>query len=162
MDYLELRFAEILQYKVEKRIYFELIATSTSRDELGKLSGQRGQGRVKSTGKPDFGLFEIKLQLLTLKKEHNQFGIKFPTAYITGIIKVLYLRYLNLKLQGPKLEKCRSYRTKRFINYKDALRPILTLGSIVRLLARLPGYACLYLLQTLAILQFKIKNTSFP
>ena len=26
---------------------------STSRDELGKLSGQRGQGRVKSTGKTD-------------------------------------------------------------------------------------------------------------
>ena len=48
MDYLELRFAEILQYKVEKRIHFELIATSTSRDELGKLSGQRGQGRVSN------------------------------------------------------------------------------------------------------------------
>ena len=46
-------------------------------------------------------------------KEHNQFGIKFPTAYITGIIKVLYLRCLNLKLQGPKLEKCRSYRIVR-------------------------------------------------
>ena len=60
MDYLELRFTEILQYKVEKRIHFELIATSTSRDEPGKLSGQRGQGHVKSTGKPDFGLFEIK------------------------------------------------------------------------------------------------------
>ena len=40
MDYLELRFTEIMQYKVEKRIHFELIATSTSRDELGKLSGQ--------------------------------------------------------------------------------------------------------------------------
>ena len=65
MDNLELCFAEILQYKVEKQIYFELIATSTSRDELGRLSGQRGQGYVKSTGKPDFGLFEIKLQLLT-------------------------------------------------------------------------------------------------
>ena len=64
MDYLELRFAEILQYKVEKRIHFELIAASMSRDELGKLSGQR----VKSTGKPDFGLFEIKLQLLTPKR----------------------------------------------------------------------------------------------
>ena len=58
MDYLEIRFSEILQYKVEKRIHFELIAMSTSRDELGKLSGQRGQERVKSTGKPDFGLFE--------------------------------------------------------------------------------------------------------
>ena len=69
MDYLELRFTEIMQYKVEKRIHFELIATSTSRDELGKLSGQRGQGRVKSTGKPDFGWFEIKLQLLTLKRK---------------------------------------------------------------------------------------------
>ena len=29
MDYLELRFTDILQYKVEKRIHFELIATST-------------------------------------------------------------------------------------------------------------------------------------
>ena len=28
-----------------------------------------------------------------------------------------------LILQGPKLEKCRSYRTKRYINYSDALRP---------------------------------------
>ena len=51
MDYLELRFSEIMQYKVEKRIYFDLIPTSTSRDELGKLSDQRGQGRVKSTEK---------------------------------------------------------------------------------------------------------------
>ena len=68
MDYLELRFTEIMQYKVEKRIHFELIATSMSRDELGKLSGQRIQGRVKSTGKPDFGWFEIKLQLLTPKR----------------------------------------------------------------------------------------------
>ena len=110
-----LRFTEILQYKVEKRIHFELIATSTSRDELGKLSGQRGQGRVKSTGKPDFGLFEIKLQLLTPKRSIYQFRIKFPTAYITGIMKVLYLRCLILKLQDPKLEKCRSYRTKRSI-----------------------------------------------
>ena len=42
MDYLELRFTEILQYKVEKRIHFELIAMSRSRDELGKLSGQHG------------------------------------------------------------------------------------------------------------------------
>ena len=30
--------SEIMQYKVEKWIYFELIPTSTSRDELGKLS----------------------------------------------------------------------------------------------------------------------------
>ena len=43
MDYLELHFSEKMQYKVEKRIYFELIATSTRRDELGKLSGQHGQ-----------------------------------------------------------------------------------------------------------------------
>ena len=63
MDYLELLFSEIMQYKVEKRIDFELIATSTSRDELGKLSGQRGQGHVKSTEKTDYGLLEIKLQL---------------------------------------------------------------------------------------------------
>ena len=65
MDYLELRFSEIMQYKVEKRIHFELTPTSTSRDELGKLSGQRGQGRVKSKVKTDLGLLEIKLQLLT-------------------------------------------------------------------------------------------------
>ena len=64
MDNLELRFNEIMQFKVEKRIHFELIPTSTSRHELGKLSGQRGQGRVKSTGKTDLGLIEIKLQLL--------------------------------------------------------------------------------------------------
>ena len=57
-----------MQYKVEKRINFELIPTSTSRDELGKPSGQRGQGRVKSTGKTDLGLIEIKLQLLTPKR----------------------------------------------------------------------------------------------
>ena len=55
MDYLEVRFSEIMKYKVEKRIHFQLIPTSTSRDELGKLSGQRGQGRVKSTGKTDLG-----------------------------------------------------------------------------------------------------------
>ena len=36
------------------------------RDVLDKLSGQRGQGHVKSTGKTYFtGLLEIKLQLLT-------------------------------------------------------------------------------------------------
>ena len=51
MGYLELRFSQIMQYKGEKRIYFELIPTSTCRDELGKLSDQRGQGRVKSTKK---------------------------------------------------------------------------------------------------------------
>ena len=68
MDYLELRFSEIMQYKVKKRIHLELIATSTSRDELGKLSGQRGQGRVKSTEKTDLGLLEIKLQLLTPRR----------------------------------------------------------------------------------------------
>ena len=43
MDYFELHFSEIMQHKVEKRIHFELIPTSTGRDELGKLSGQRGQ-----------------------------------------------------------------------------------------------------------------------
>ena len=53
MDYMELRFSQIMQYKVEKRIYFKLIPTSTSRDELDKLSGQRGQGHVKSTEKTD-------------------------------------------------------------------------------------------------------------
>ena len=61
VDYLEVRFNEIMKYKVEKRIHFELIPTSTSRDEIGELSGQRGQGRVKSTGKTDLGLIEIKL-----------------------------------------------------------------------------------------------------
>ena len=39
MDYLELCFSEIMQYKVEKRIHFELIPTSTCRDELCKPSG---------------------------------------------------------------------------------------------------------------------------
>ena len=68
MDYLKLRFSEIMQYKVEKRIHFELIPTSTSRDELGKPSGQYGQGRVKSTGKTDLGSIEIKLQLLTPRR----------------------------------------------------------------------------------------------
>ena len=33
------------------------------------------------------------------------------------------MRCLILKLQGPKHEKCRLYRTKRYINYNDALRP---------------------------------------
>ena len=36
---------------------------------------------------------------------------------------------LILKLQGPKLKKCRSYRTKRYINCNDTS----SLGSIVRL-----------------------------
>ena len=40
-------------------------STGTSRDEIGKLSCQSGQGRVKSPGKTDLGLLEIKLQLLT-------------------------------------------------------------------------------------------------
>ena len=40
-----------MQHNVEKRIHFELIATRTSRDQLGKLSGQCGQGHVKSTEK---------------------------------------------------------------------------------------------------------------
>ena len=34
---MELCFSEIMQYKVEKRIHFEFIPTSTSRDELSKL-----------------------------------------------------------------------------------------------------------------------------
>ena len=62
MDYLELHFSEIMQYKIEIRIHFERIPTSTSRDEIGKLSGQCDQGLVKSTGKTDLGLLEIKLQ----------------------------------------------------------------------------------------------------
>ena len=68
MDYLELCFSEIMQYKVEKQIHFELFPTSTSRDEIGKLSGQHGQGPVKLTGRTDLGLLEIKLQLLTLTR----------------------------------------------------------------------------------------------
>ena len=92
MDYLELRFTEILQYKVEKPIHFELIATSTSRDELGKLSG-----------KPDFGLFEIKLQLLTPTRNLTSLELNSQQLILLVIIKVLYLRCLNLKLQGSKL-----------------------------------------------------------
>ena len=68
MDYLELRFSEIMQYKVETRIHFELIPTSKSGDKLVKPSGQRGKGCVKSTGKTDLGLLKIKLQLLTPKR----------------------------------------------------------------------------------------------
>ena len=67
---LELHFSEIMQYKVEKGIHFELIPISTSRDELGKLSGQRGQGHIKSTGKTDLVLIEIK----------------FPTAYTSQLV----------------------------------------------------------------------------
>ena len=65
---MELCFSEIMQYKVDKRIHFELIPSSTSRDKLGKPSGRRGQGRVKSTGKIDLGLIEIKLQVLTPRR----------------------------------------------------------------------------------------------
>ena len=76
MDYLELWFSEIMQLwfseimqlKIEKRIHFEFIPTSTSRHELGKLSGQHGQGHVKSTGKADLGFIEIELQLLTPRR----------------------------------------------------------------------------------------------
>ena len=53
-----------MKHKVEKRIHFELNPTSPSRDEIGKLSGQRGQGHVKSTRKTDLGLLENKFQLL--------------------------------------------------------------------------------------------------
>ena len=89
MEYLELRFSEIMQYSGEKRIYIELIPTCTSRDELGKLSGQRGQGRVKSTGKIELGLIEIKLQLLTPRLRRNitcleLYGgplVSFPTFF---------------------------------------------------------------------------------
>ena len=68
MDYLELRFSEIMKYKVETRIHFELIPTSKSEDKLVKPSGQRGKGCVKSTGKTDLFLLKIKLQLLTPKR----------------------------------------------------------------------------------------------
>ena len=57
-----------MQYKAKNRIHLELFPTITSRDELGKLSGQRGQGRVKSTGKIDLGLLQVKLQLVMAKR----------------------------------------------------------------------------------------------
>ena len=57
--------------KVEKRIHFELFPTSMSRDELGKLSGQRGQGRVKSTGKTDLHVCLIEVKLPLLKPRRN-------------------------------------------------------------------------------------------
>ena len=38
-----------MPYIVEERIHFELIPTNTSRDALGKLICQPGQGRVEST-----------------------------------------------------------------------------------------------------------------
>ena len=50
--------------------------------------------------KTDFGL----LSAFNANKELNQFGIIFPTAYIIGIIKVLYMHCLNLKLQSPNLK----------------------------------------------------------
>ena len=68
IDYLEFCFSKIMQYKVEKRIHFELMPTNTSTDELGKPSDQRGQRRVKLTGKADLRLLEIKLQLLTPRR----------------------------------------------------------------------------------------------
>ena len=46
------------------------------------------------------------------------------------------MRCLILKLQGPKLEKCRSYRTKRYTNNNDALRP-----NILVVWGALCGYA---------------------
>ena len=52
MDYLELCFSEIMQYKIEKKEF------TLNGFQIGKLSGQRGQGRVKSTGKTDLGLLE--------------------------------------------------------------------------------------------------------
>ena len=50
------------------------------------------------------------------------------------------MRCLILKLQGPKLEKCRSYRTKRYINYNDALRP----NILVAVWGALCGYDKVY------------------
>ena len=47
------------------------------------------QGRVKSTGKTDLGLLQITA--FNANKELNKFGIIFPIAYITGILKVLYI-----------------------------------------------------------------------
>ena len=65
-----------------------------SRDELCKLSGQRGQGRVKSTGKTDLGLLEIKIQLLTPRRNLTSFELHSQQP--TSIIKVLYMGCLNL------------------------------------------------------------------
>ena len=54
-----------MQYKLEKRIHLKLIPTSTRRNALDKLSGQRGQGCVKSTGKTDFtGLLKLNYSFL--------------------------------------------------------------------------------------------------
>ena len=58
------------------------------RDEIGKLSGQRGQGGVKSTGKTDLGLLvlEIKLQLLKPTRNLTSLELNIPNSlYITGI-----------------------------------------------------------------------------
>ena len=40
------------------------------------------------------------------------------------------MRCLNLKLQSPKLKKCRSYRTKRSLNSNNALRPNIVWGAL--------------------------------
>ena len=45
----------------------------------------------------------------------DQCGIIYPTAYITEYQPIS-------ETKGPKLEKCRSYPTKRSINYNDALQ----------------------------------------
>ena len=100
MDYAELRFSEIMQYKVEKRIHLELIPTSTSSDELVKLSSQRGQGRVKSTEKTDLRLLEIELQLLPPRNNLTSLEL-YSQLPIPSIIKVLYMRCLNLKTTRP-------------------------------------------------------------
>ena len=77
---MEHSFSEIMQYKVEKRIHFELIPTSTSRDEIGKLSWTYHINR-----KTDLGLLEIKFQLLTPRK--NLTSVELYSHCITGIIK---------------------------------------------------------------------------
>ena len=100
MDYLELCFSEIMQYKVEKRIHFELIPTNTSRDEFGKLSGQHGQGRFKSTEKTDLGLPEIKLKLLTPRRNLTSLEL-YSQQLILLELKVSYMRCLNLKTSRP-------------------------------------------------------------
>ena len=50
--------------------------------KLVKLSGQRGQGHVKSTGKTDLGLFEIKLQLLKATRNLTSWEL-----YYKGILQ---------------------------------------------------------------------------
>ena len=63
------------------------------------------------------------------KKELNQFGTIFPTAYITRILRVLNMRCLILKLQGPKLENSDCIIGKDQF-YNNALQPNVVWGAL--------------------------------